>query len=104
MSLFDRFLELLCNYPEILKERILEPEPGTLLYISKEFDELIACDPRHAYELQELEVQEWPEFILPCMSAELIKCIGYSNRSCLYSLLLKNGSVRFIPYDSILIK
>lgn len=104
MSLFDRFLELLCRNPEILKERILEPEPGTLVYFSKEFDELLARDPRHAYELQELEVQEWPEFTIPSMRAELIKCIGYSNRSCLYSVLLKDGEVHYVSYDSAIIK
>lgn len=97
MNLLERFVKLLCSYGKVLPA---EYE----LTISKEFEELLRGDPRHAYELQELEVQEWPEFIIPSMRAELIKCIGYSNRSCLYSVLLKDGKVRYVSYDSVIIK
>lgn len=90
--------KLIKHTTEILNEKV------PLVTNSKRFEELLNLDPRHALELQELEVQEWPEFTIDSMSAEQIKCIGYSNRSCLYSVLLKNGKVRYVSYDSVIIK
>lgn len=102
MSLLERFVKLLCSYPEILGEKVLQGENKPT--VSKEFEELLRNDLRRGYELQELEVQEWPEFILYSLRADQIKCIGYSNRSRLYSVLLKDGKVRYVDYDSAIIK
>jgi hypothetical protein len=104
MELLKRFVKLLCRYPEILGEKVLQAESKTMPAISKEFEELLTRATKYVYELQELEVQEWPEFTLDILRADRIKCIGYSNRSRLYSVLLKDGKVRYVSYDSVIIK